>query len=109
MAHTSDGNGPFPDKAGEFCGNHLNGRPAILVDGTSREDGERQLRVHLSMMRFGKPASTPAGTSEEMAELGYVGLYLKEDRKLYSWETAIETDVLTEAVVSADQPEGSDE
>jgi len=99
MAHTIDGKGPYPDKAGEFCGNHLPGSPAIRRFHESPAD--RHQREYLARMRFGKPSSCAAGTSEEMAAQGWVGLYLKEDSKLLSWETPVETNQLTEEVVSA--------
>lgn len=88
MAYTVNGKGPYPDKAGEFCGNHDPAGPA---------DSD-----YLKRMRFGKPSCCDDGTSREMAAGGWVGLYLKEDRKLFEWETPIETDALTEAVVSGE-------
>jgi hypothetical protein len=51
-------------------------------------------------MRFGKPSNCQAGTSKEMAAQGWVGLYFKEDQPLYSWETPVETDELTEPIVT---------
>ena len=101
MAHIIHGVGPYPDKAGEFCGNHLPGRGLFYSFWESRESQERDQKSHLARMRFGKPSSCKAGTSEEMAANGWVGLYLKEDRKLLSWETPFETDALTEAVVAS--------
>ncbi len=109
MAHMStdpDGtvHGPYPDKAGEFCGNHnlkSMDYPAPCVTGESPTMAERRRREYLAQMRFGKPSRTTIKTSEEMAADGWVGLYLKEDGKLYSWESPVETDELTEAVVTA--------
>ena len=105
MAHRTDDNeGPFPDKAGEFYGNHHPDWPLYLsINDTTEEMRAASLKHHkewLAGMRFGKPSNCAAGTSKEMEAQGYVGLYLKEDRKLYSFETPLETDALTEAVVS---------
>ena len=96
MAHLSDGKGPYPDKAGEFCGNH---HPDSLPTPMLHETPEQSKRHHdeyLAKMRFGKPSNCEAGTSEEMAGRGWVGLYLKENRELLSFETPVETDKLTE-------------
>ncbi len=100
MAHMSDGQGPYPDKAGEFCGNHYPNMPAARVFGESQVDAERAQREWMNRMRFGKPAKCDAGTSEEMAAGGWVGLYLKENRELHDGETPVETDALSEAVVT---------
>lgn len=100
MAHISDGRGPYPDKAGEFCGNHrLGNDPPRQLHESFEEAWERQ-DAFLVRMRFGKPSLCKAGTSAEMKAKGLVGLYLKEDRELFSWETPIETDALTEQQVS---------
>ena len=107
MAHLVGTKGPYPDKAGEFCGNHhpdFEATPLLSLHETPRQAQQRQF-MYLLGMQFGKPSNCKAGTSEEMAARGYVGLYLKEDRKLLSWETSIETNELTEAVVSK-TPEG---
>ncbi len=102
MAHTYDGKGPYPDKAGEFCGNHLvDSRPLPAPHDTIQQDEKRQ-EVRLAKMRFGKPSNCEAGTSAKMAADGFVGLYLKEDQTVFSWQTAVETDELTEERVSVD-------
>ncbi len=102
---TKDNDDPFPHLAGEFCGNHkLGGRVIPRRHETQRRAEERE-KQWLAGMRFGKPSSCEAGTSEEMAAAGYVGLYAKEDRSLFDWETPIETDALTEAVVTLTQQE----
>lgn len=69
--------GPYPNKAGEYCGNYYLHQ--------SSEETER-LKAYLARMRFGRPRPCQAGTMEEMEKDGYVGLYLKEDRELMSWE-----------------------
>ncbi len=100
MAHTIDGKGPYPDKAGEFCGNfHPDELPTRLFNESFAEAAERQ-KEWLGRMRFGKPSNCQVGTSEEMAAAGEVGLYLKEDRALFDWETPVETDELTEPIVT---------
>ncbi len=69
--------GPYPNKAGEFCGNH---HPTY---DTARPE-----------MRWGRPRPCKAGTTEEMEAQGFVGLYLKEDQPILPWQdnaTAIPT------------------
>ena len=45
----------------------------------------------LSKMRFGRPHPCKAGTTEEMTEMGFVGLYLKHDQILHDWEKEVAT------------------
>lgn len=101
MSHMTDSRGPYPDKAGEFCGNHMPGSSPCPVQGESRPDAAERQKEYLAWMRFGKPSNYNAGTSKEMAAAGWVGLYLKEDRKLFDWETPVETDELTEDRVTS--------
>lgn len=110
MAHMTDGHGPYPDKAGEFCGNWLPGPenfPAMRLCEEPQEEADRHQREWLARMRFGRPAGCGAGSSEKMTSCGYVGLYLKEDRELYDWETPVDTDTLTEDRVSRDGAPGT--
>ncbi len=100
MAHSIKGKGLYPDKAGDFCGNHAPGGGLVISFHETVKEAERHHREYFARMRFGKPSSCSAGTSEEMVALGYIGLYLKEDRKLLHFETPIETDKLTEDYVS---------
>lgn len=68
MAYMVDGKGPYPNKAGEFCGNWPAGRP--VPPG----------------MRFGRPrpdCKTPRREASTIAELGaqrIVGLYWLADQ-----------------------------
>lgn len=103
MAYMIEGKGPYPNKAGEFCGNYRPGaRSFVMCDlNQDLDDAKRQQQDRLAKMRYGKPSSCEAGTSDEMAAAGWVGLYLKEDQPLYAWETPVETDALTEAVVTS--------
>ena len=97
MAYMTNGKGPYPHKAGEFYRNHRPGaRSHTLRHGNCSLDVEARQQG----MRRGKPASCEAGTSDEMAAAGWVGLYLEKDQPLYAWETPVETDELTEAVVT---------
>ncbi len=73
---TKDGKGPYPNKAGEYCGNHL---PGEKMNFNPRDPDGIHHQEYLAKMRFGKPHSCKTGTSEEMEAKGYVGLYLKED------------------------------
>lgn len=61
MAYMVDGKGPYPNKAGEYCGNYYKGR-----------------RVPPNT-RVGRAHPCKAGTTAEMEAQGYVGLYLVSD------------------------------
>lgn len=63
---TADGKGPYPNKAGEFCGNYH----------TSYGNDDRFLR---GTHRLGKPHACEAGTAEEMKAAGWMGTYLVKD------------------------------
>lgn len=95
MAYKTARGGPYPNNRGEFCGNHLPGTKLIPLSNESPEETEARLQEYLARMDFGKPSSCKAGTPEQMAAEGWVGLYLKEDRKLSSFETPVETNELT--------------
>lgn len=103
MACMINGKGPYPNKMGEFCGN-FHPKSEKTLENKKQPDPRLHAHQKRSMMRFGKPSNCKAGTSAEMAAKGYVGLYLKEDRKLFDWETPIETDELTEEFVSREIP-----
>lgn len=62
---TKDGLGPYPNKAGEYCGNH---NPKYSQGG----------EVHWTI-RCGRPRPCKAGTTEELEADGWMGLYLKDD------------------------------
>lgn len=102
MAHAANGRGPFPDKAGEFCGNYTPGSPACCHLNEPPAEAERRQEERLALMRFGRPSKCAAGSSEEMAAQGYVGLYLKEDAKLSAGSIPMDTDELQEDRVSKD-------
>ena len=76
---TEDGKGPYPCYAGEYCGNYLPGIPPLRRNDQTQQDAERQERLWLASMRFGRPHSRKQSTSAQMAAQGWVGLYLKED------------------------------
>ncbi len=84
MAHMVGGKGPYPDKAGEFCGNFY---PDGLLP-PDRGAASRQ-REYLVRMRFGRPR--PCKATYVTADNGWVGLYLKTDRPLFDWEVPCET------------------
>jgi hypothetical protein len=90
MAYMVKDKGPYPNLAGEFCDNY------------HPQQGNRSLE-YLAQMKFGKPAFCSLGTSKEMAKRGYVGLYLKEDNPLLSFETPIQTNALQEEIVTKTQ------
>lgn len=79
---TKDGRGPYPNKAGEYCGNHLVNSKPYGPHRPFLRDSKTQITMeaaYLSTMIFGIPHSCEAGTSEEMIKRGYVGLYLKKN------------------------------
>ena len=85
MAHMDTGaapGGPYPDKAGEYCGNHH----------PDKNPRQTQIRAesYYTRMRFGRPHACKEGSEEEMEDRGWVGLYLKEDRPLMDWEVPCE-------------------
>ena len=101
---TRDNKGPYPSKAGEYCGNHHPDSHPSRQLGHSPEQAAHHQREWLATMRFGRPRGCEAGTSEEMAAQGWVGLYLKADRKLFDWETEVPTpDCLKEHAAPADE------
>lgn len=58
--------GPYPCYAGEYCGNHVEYK---FVDETR--------------FRKGRPRQTPFYTSEKLAAMGLVGLYLRRNVSPY--------------------------
>ena len=87
MAYTIDGKGPYPDKAGEYCGNHYPDGHIMQRLHESPQEAERHHEQWLSQMRFGRPHPCHAGSTREMEAQGYVGLYLKEDSSRHPlWE-----------------------
>ena len=79
---TRDGEGPYPNKAGEYCRSHLAGSAPVLRFGQRQREEEEEQDRYLARMQFGRPRACKAGTSKEMKERGYVGLYLKNDSGL---------------------------
>jgi len=75
--------GPYPNKKGEYCGNHY---PRSLSFRNTIETKE-----WLSIMRFGRPRPCEAGTTEELERQGLVGLYLKRDEPLSEDEIEVPT------------------
>ena len=111
MAYMIGEKGPYPSKAGDFCGNHYpDSEPPMscqdMRSPETRKAAIKRYKAYLAKMRFGKPSSCETGTSSEMDSQGWVGLYLKEDssRTLFAGEVEIETDALTEVVVSREPP-----
>jgi len=88
---TKDGNGPYPCDEGEYCGDFMPGSIAYARGGQTHAEAQREQEEWLSRMRFGCPRSCEVGSSKEMETKGYVGLYLKASRKLFSWETKVPT------------------
>lgn len=62
MAYMFEGRGPFPNKAGEFCGNWDTNLP-VPPD-----------------MRYGRPRPTKASTTAELEAQGIGGLYWLTDQ-----------------------------
>ena len=74
-----DGGAPYPNKAGEYCGNHCPTDQPCIKFHESPEEAKRNQERYLATMRFGRPRPCWAGTTEDMEAMGYVGLYLKHD------------------------------
>ena len=96
--------GPFPDKAGEFCGNH------VLKDEDKVHtftDMPCTINHANSKVYVGKPSSCVGLTSNEMSKKGFVGLYLKADDPSahdgYAECMTVNTDNLQEAVISGEK------
>ena len=79
MAYMLDGKGPYPNKTGEYCGNHLSGSMPLRSSNETRDEADRHQAEWLGRMRFGRPRACKAGTTKEMEARGFVGLYAKED------------------------------
>ncbi len=92
MAYMVDDKGPYPNKSGEFCGNYQpnahHSWPTPVGNETPQQ-AARHEKEYLARMRFGRPR--PCKAKYVTAKNGWVGLYLKEDRPLLSWETQCET------------------
>lgn len=92
MAYMVDDKGPYPNKAGEFCGNHHPAGPDRFVmpmHGETLQQAADHEREYLARMRFGQPH--PCKDASVTAENGWVGLYLKKDSPLFDWETPCDT------------------
>lgn len=103
--------GPCPNKIGEFCGNAHRDDLEITLEGLIRKHGSLMKGLEgyegvgntpITNKRIGRPATCPNGSSERMAELGYVGIYLTKDHSLTfpEKEREVDTDLLEEEVVS---------
>ena len=93
MAYMIKDKGPYPNKAGEYCGNHyLDSRfhPPCISNETLAQAKKRE-DEWLSKMRFGRPQPTAEYTTKQFEEMGLAGLYLKENRPLLSHETPCAT------------------
>ena len=92
MAHMINSKGPYPDKKDEYCGNYrVNSEcPWCHLDETPARAAERN-RKWLFKMRFGRPRATDTYSTEQLEIKGIVGLYLKEDQPLLSFETRCDT------------------
>lgn len=86
-----DGKGPYPNKAGEYCGNHFPGLPPLYANDTAPQQAAENQKRHLATMRFGRARGCKAGTSEEMKAEGWVGLYKKEDSVAMDGDVQIPT------------------
>ena len=91
MAYMVGDKGPYPSKAGEYCGNHLPGNRILRQEGQTQEQAEYNQTAHLATMRFGRPRPWEAGTTEELEARGWVGLYAKADMALLECETDVPT------------------
>lgn len=87
MAHMVDYKGPYPDKAGEFCGNYntSNRYPPFCTGSETPAQAQQHENEWLAKMRFGRPR--PCKDKYVTEENGWVGLYLKKDQPLFYFET----------------------
>lgn len=94
--------GPYPLHEGEYCGNwHPKfecDRPVKMGDVVDMNKmnshlmgRDRFISSYKELRRLGVPQSCKAGTSQEMQDQGYFGLYLTEDREPFSWEVSCST------------------
>lgn len=90
MAYITKTGGPYPNKKDEFCGNHRPNEDADWRDPDWR-NFEIEGRKQPTRVRFGRPHPCAAGTTEELEEQGFVGLYLQNDHPLMDGETEVET------------------
>ncbi len=88
---TADGKGPYPNKAGEYCGNYHPRIPPHRGWHESPAQAEERQRRYLAKLRFGRPRPCRMGTTEEMEARGYVGLYLKADQPLLWGSVEVDT------------------
>lgn len=79
MAYMDGNKGPYPNKAGDWCRNHLLGSQAYARSGMTHSEAQENQKVWLSTMRFGRPRPYEGKTTEELEAAGFVGLYLKQD------------------------------
>lgn len=101
--------GPYPNKAGEFCGNVL--REALFFEADGETVREHKWSFSYLMLddknvkfRIRDPVDCQAGSSAEMKSQGYVGLYLAEDQPQIAAEQDVDTDMFLEEVVSGERP-----
>jgi hypothetical protein len=78
---TINGNGPYPNKAGEYCDNHYPGGMACARNGQTHEQAQEEQRAWLRDKRLGQPRPTASYTTEQLEAMGMVGLYLMMARK----------------------------
>lgn len=105
--------GPLANKAGEWNTNgsldNLRIEDGMVTahydEGTDPMDA-RWVEYPNPTLRAALPSSCPGGTSEQVAKMGLVGLYLMEDDAgpLAADRREIDTDVLHEDVVSGRRP-----
>lgn len=79
MAYMLRDKGPYPNKAGEFCGNCLHEQ--LRLGKVDRDD-----------CYIGRPQPCGRSTVEKLEAQGFVGLYLKKD---IIWLSKGVTEVLT--------------
>jgi hypothetical protein len=106
--------GPLPNKRGENCGNaalknlRLGSGGIVLQQynpswelRTMGYESEPEW-LDVKNKRIGRPTDCPAGKSDEMRQMGMVGLYLIEDSNmsLGQFGREVDTDELQEEVVS---------
>ncbi len=75
MAYMLSGRGPLPHLTGECVGNY---NPSLPPGPFNSQKECEQSQPDWRRMRAGRPCPTPTLSSEQLAEQGWVGVYLTQ-------------------------------
>ena len=88
MAYMRGERGPFPHRVGELVGNY---NPSLPPGPFNSQKEFEQSLPDWSTMRAGRPCPTPTLSSGELANQGWVGVYLTESLPLPPQAVAVLT------------------